>query len=402
MNINEWITKINSVNNNFLINNPDLVNFINLTKSKYLCYQQINLPQSAFKLLNNKDYTLIWDCEFQVFKKPKYINSKLLITEFLDTEVVRCISEIGLVLLININKHIYIAGLFHLGFLNYRFDNNLDNYLPFYDEYMSVLSHNKNKIINIEKKIYPHLILQNIWSNFKKNKDDKMLSKSLIHLTEHFLVKSNKSVLFKLKTLLNELIEYLEVNNMYESENIIKKISVVLKSLIYLKLIKSYHKKVQFKQIMKIYFEDKYIKSILIDVFNHNMIISSFYNLVTSNRGINIIKGGEDIKAIVNHHNMLNYKTYNSSYKIQDIKSIMKSINIIDIAEYNSEIYKKCGSAKLLESYECLINDKDYIHKESNIVSTKILQKFMNNEIRAHNPLVDAYYTLNVFIMFNK
>ena len=33
MNINEWITKINSVNNNFLINNPDLVNFINLTKS---------------------------------------------------------------------------------------------------------------------------------------------------------------------------------------------------------------------------------------------------------------------------------------------------------------------------------------------------------------------------------
>jgi hypothetical protein len=147
-----------------------------------------------------------------------------------------------------------------------------------------------------------------------------MLSKSLIHLTEHFLVKSNKSVLFKLKTLLNELIEYLEVNNRYESENIIKKISVVLKSLIYLKLIKSYHKKVQFKQIMKIYFEDKYIKSILIDVFNHNMIISSFYNLVTSNRGINIIKGGEDIKAIVNHHNMLNYKTYNTFNLLTNIR----------------------------------------------------------------------------------
>jgi len=401
MNINEWITKINSVNNNFLINNPDLVNFINLTKSKYLCYQQINLPQSGHKLLSNKDYTLIWDCEFQVLKKPKYINSKLLITEFLDTEVVRCISELGLILLININKQIYIAGLFHLGFLNNRFDNSLDNYLPFYNEYMSVLSHNKNKIINLEKKIYPHLILESMWSNFKKNKDATMLSKSLINLTKHFLVKSNKSILFKLKTLLNELIEYLEVNNMSESENIIKKVIVALKSLIYLKLIKSYNKKVQFEQIMKIYFEDKYIKSILVDVYNHNMVISSFYNLVINNRGINIIKGGEDIKAIINHYYMLNYKTYNSSYKIQDIKSIIRSINIIDIAEYNSEIYKKCGSAKLLESYECLINDKNYIHEESNKVSTKILNKFMDNEIRAHNPLVDAYYTLNVFVMFN-
>ena len=108
------------------------------------------------------------------------------------------------------------------------------------------------------------------------------------------------------------------------------------------------------------------------------MVISSFYNLVTNNRGINIIKGGEDIKAIINHYYMLNYKTYNSSYKIQNIKSIIKSINTIDIAEYNSEIYKKCGSAKLLESYDCLINDKNYIHEESNRVSTKILNKYVN------------------------
>ena len=50
-----------------------------------------------------------------------------------------------------------------------------------------------------------------------------------------------------------------------------------------------------------------------------------------------------------------------------------------------------CGSAKLYESYICLNNRRKM---ELNMTMKGTVEK-------AHNPLMDAYYTLYVFVHFN-
>jgi hypothetical protein len=106
---------------------------------------------------------------------------------------------------------------------------------------------------------------------------------------------------------------------------------------------------------------------------------------------LNIVKGPADIIAVINHNLFLN-KCHN----------LVSNDNIIDIADYNNKIHEMCYSAKLYESYVCLSKNsiiKNDKYDEALIL--QILKKYMKSDFKPHNPLVDSYYTLQVFIFFN-
>ena len=102
--------------------------------------------------------------------------------------MLRCISELGLVLLLNIKNVIYVGGLLHCSFMNHRF-NKLDEYMPFYHEYMSVSSKTEDKIVKAEQQIFPHLSFMQIWSEFVKDKNANNDIDEIINTTKKQLNK---------------------------------------------------------------------------------------------------------------------------------------------------------------------------------------------------------------------
>jgi hypothetical protein len=156
--------------------------------------------------------------------------------------MIRCISELGLILLLNIKNTIYVAGLFHCGFMNHQFNKNIDQYMPYYHEYMSVSDATEKKIINLELEIYPHMKFMNIWNQFVKHKNEHKLSNNLTEILNNKLLITNKSIFIKFKNQLTTLITLLEKNNknddILQSNDIlvlVHKINNNLKNMIYSK-----------------------------------------------------------------------------------------------------------------------------------------------------------------------
>lgn len=379
MELNSWLTKINNLDNKFLVDKQYLINFIQIVDSKFLTFERYDNYLPNIKQKN--DCIFIWDCEFQVFKTNSSHKKNKIQYEIVNgKKMIRCISEIGLIMLFNIKNKIYLTGLFHISLLNKSFQDT-QYYQPFYHEYLSVNEYSNKKIMAIENKIYPHLIFEKIWSLYKYNNNHKLFQKNIIKLLKNYVLTTNKSVLEKFKNQLNDLINLME--NEADTDKLISKIMTNLKSIIYSATIGQLNKTYEFNKIKSIYLNDYYIKSILLDQEQHHIIINNL-NMVFSN-GLNIVKGLEDIKALQNHNILLN-----EHYK--------KIENIIDIAEYNNKIYQLCGSAKLYESYLCLKNT--FGDPDKNILN--VLKKWMESNFKPHNPLVDAYYTLQVFILYNK
>lgn len=93
-----------------------------------------------------------------------------------------------------------------------------------------------------------------------------------------------------------------------------------------------------------------------------------------------IVKGLEDIKALKNHSLLLKQNS-------------IKLINYFDIAQYNTMLFEKCQSAELEKNFICL--DKLGLTKpflKYNIIDS--------TKMKAHNPLVDAYYTWIIFNIY--
>jgi hypothetical protein len=389
MNINEWLDKINQIDNNYIKSMDNLIKFIKLIEYKYITLQKIEISDKIYKMLNNKKYIFIWDCEFQVFKCPQSYNSNNISYEqYQGKKMIRAIAEIGIILLLNIKNNIYFSGLFHCGFLNKRFAKIVD-YTPFYHEYMSVHSDSEKQIIKLEENIYPHLIFEKIWNDFLFFKDsDKFSNDVLIFIKNNNVLKSEKSIINKFKEQIYDLVSLIEQNQSFDNlEKNISKIINNLKNIIYTKLIKSFKFDNKFKKINNIYLSDKYIKKILLGQELHNNFIKIFNLLISEKDSLNIIKGSEDIKAMINHNIYLN-----------DCYNNVPSNNIIDIAEYNAKIYEICSSAKLYESYICLNKDNS---KDNSSIINELKKYILSSTIKPHNPLNDAYYTLQVFILFN-
>ena len=112
--------------------------------------------------------------------------------------------------------------------------------------------------------------------------------------------------------------------------------------------------------------------------------LNKFINLTNQLFSISylIVKGLEDLKALKNHTLLLH-------------ENYIKLIHIFDISIYNNILFDYCKSAKLEQTYKCLEN--------KNLLND--FQKYLNiisnfTDIKAHNPLVDAYYTFIIFIIF--
>ena len=126
---------------------------------------------------------------------------------------------------------------------------------------------------------------------------------------------------------------------------------------------------------------------------DHKEVLINFVSMIKNKKCLNIIKGFEDLKAINNH--ALLYNCINENIVTNN------KINYVDIADYNDDLYKKCGSAKLYETYLCLMKYK-HLHDENWIkVGDAIIKEYMKLNMKPHNPLVDAYYTLIVYIAYN-
>lgn len=394
MNINTWISNINSIDNNFLLNKQYIISFLELCTSKHLSLTYLDFQPKIKNMLKN-DYIIAWDCEFQTFKATnQFYKCKSIQYEQLGSnKMIRAISELGGVLLFNIKGKIYLAALFQCSFLNNRFNKNMSDYIPFYHEYLSVGSQTEKMIVDIERKLYPHQIFNQAWNKFTKSSDTNTFTKDIVKLLNYKLLRSDKVVFSKFKHQINHLIILLESTSDIYNEHITKAVSKImstLKNIIYTKTIKHYENTQLFKLIYDLYINDDFIKKILIPPNNHNALIYMFNEMVVSSNAINIVKGGEDLKALINHKQLL------SNCK----DNMTKAKNVIDIADYNNNIYTMCSSAKLYESYVCLIDKryqqiKKYHEKTEDRISTYM------NKIKPHNPLVDAYYTLYVYIQYN-
>ena len=406
MNIDQWISKINSMSRSFLLNKQPIVNFINLISSKYLTIMPIQFPHKIISLIKHKEIILIWDCEFQIFKSPNSYKCKKTLFETTNGhKMIRCISEIGLILLFNINNKFYLSGLFHCAFLNLNLTENLSNYTPFYHEYMSVKKISLKKIINIETNIFPHLKFEKMWNHFLKYHDTNLLSQQIVKLRKNNILRANRFVLHTFDKQILLLIPLLESLPPFNNEiiltneitKLINKIIENLKIIIYNNTIGHFKKyRNNFMTINQIYLNDKYIQNILVKIHNHKAVIDNINLIISDVNCLNIVKGPSDITAVINHNLFLN-RCHN----------LVSTNNIIDIADYNSKIYEICSSAKLYESYVCLSNKSNISRSERDQRNNgesyilNHLKKYMSADFKPHNPLVDAYYTLQVFIFFN-
>jgi hypothetical protein len=177
------------------------------------------------------------------------------------------------------------------------------------------------------------------------------------------------------KLLINEkeLFTNNKILNKYKIKNK-KKIKFMIKGYDLFKMDKEYE---LFKQNIKLILNDPDVINRQIKYEEQNNFIK-LTNKIFSESYL-IVKGLEDIKALKNHSSLLKLK-----YEMLD--------NYYDIAVHNDIIFKKCNSAELEKSYQCL--DKLNLTKPYDSY-LKIIEDF--TKLKAHNPLVDAYYTWVIF-----
>lgn len=133
-----------------------------------------------------------------------------------------------------------------------------------------------------------------------------------------------------------------------------------------------------FIKIMNNVFNDKEYKKRLIKEDKEFMKITN----ILFNQSYLIVKGKEDFKAI------------NNQLKLLKIKALPFD-NYFDIAIYNQLLFKKCDSAELEKSYQCLEKlNIDYSFNEY----IEFIEKF--TKLKAHNPLVDSYMTWVIYNVF--
>ena len=375
MNLNQWILKIKNINNNFFNKKDDLIDVLKKSNFVHFFLVQVNVNSKIYELINNYDYIAIWDCEFQNFKSnindTTFIYNKLLIGN-----IIKLISEIGIIILIKPKTIVYFGAILHLNFVNKKF-TSLNNYLPIYSDYMSVTSSTRVEIKNIEKSIYPHLIFNKIWKKYELTKNKKIFKAEIIRK-----LFKNITINKKLQELFYDLLNI--INTDKKSNEIINNITNELKKKIYISLINTLPNNHKYKTILNLYLSDVYVKNTIIKNNNHANIIKSLNLMMSHEKCLNIIKGNTDIDALYNHTRILN-------------NSIVSINNIIDIANYNNVIYETCGSAKLYESYICLYNIRNSI----DLTIEKLIKESIADNFVPHNPLIDAYYTLQIFILFN-
>jgi hypothetical protein len=283
-------------------------------------------------------------------KYNKLTNLKYIISfdiEFLkysvDNRQIQTIHELG-GLLLEKKEAWYLMYIFHFNLIPIY--KNIKQYYLLTSSYNTVSEDTLKKVIEIEKKLLPENIIKSLddINILKTNKIIKryLPSKILINPDFNFIKKKIGKIKHQIKGSDLNGIEY---------ELFKKSIELILND----------HDSLS-RQIK----ECDQIKFLNLT----NKLFSKSYL---------IVKGLEDIKAFKNHLLLLKQNS-------------TKLVNYFDIARYNEMLFKKCNSAELEKTFICLENLKltnNYDKfKEIIMIFTKM---------KAHNPLVDAYYTWIIF-----
>jgi hypothetical protein len=255
---------------------------------------------------------------------------------------VQTIHEMGGIILFKKKNIWYLVCIFHFNLI--PIIKNIKQYYLLTSQYNTVSNETYQKLIENEKKILPENNISNILNN-------KIIKRYLSNKKIKLLIKNNDpEILLKKLSKIKYMIKGYDLN---ESEYIL------------------------FKNNIDLILNDSVVKSREIKQENQNKFIK-LTNILFSKAYL-IIKGLEDIKALRNHSLMLN-------------EISLKLINYFDIAIYNNYFFKSCNSAELEKSY--LYLDKLKLTKPYD----NYLKKIKNfSELKAHNPLIDAYYTWIIF-----
>ena len=265
---------------------------------------------------------------------------------------VQTINEMGGIVFLKINNEWYLHAIFHLNLV--PIIKNINQYYLLTSNYNTISKTTFNKVINNEKLLLPEYKINE--NNYKKI----LLKDPIINLyikpkEIKLLLKKDYEIIKKKVEKIKFMIKGNDLVNLPNEYNIfIKNINLILND-----------KKVKKRQIIK---TNEFIK------LTNKLFSISFL----------IVKGLEDIKALKNHTILLQQK-------------YILLTNFFDIAIYNELLFNKCNSAKLEETYFCLekmnlINDYEKYYN--------IINKFI--EFKAHNPLVDSYYTFIIFMILYK
>lgn len=299
----------------------------------------IELP--FFNIETEYKYVIIFDIEFLKYK----INNKQI----------RSIHEMGGILLIKENNIWYLKCIFHVNLP--PLETNPDKLYLLTSTYNTLYYCNNIKVQKLENEL---LIYNQIINN-------KNLSNSEIFN----LIKNDNiaNIYFK---------KYIKKFNKTNINVILKHLNKI-KHIIFGNDIKKYNREYNlFLQITNIILNDPL-------VINRTISNDKLFLQLTNELFIQsflIVKGGEDIKALKLHSLLLNIKSYNFNY--------------FDIAQYNNNLFSKCNSAELEKSFICLQN-LNLTQKYDEYF--QIIKKFTN--CKAHNPLIDAYYTWIIYNIYN-
>lgn len=296
-----------------------------------------NSISNVFNKLTKLNYIMSFDVEF-----IRYV---------IKYNQVQTIHELGGILFNKVDNNWYLHSIFHVNLI--PLINNINQYYLLTSNYNTTTNKTTNKLIENEKILLPN-------NKINENNIEEILSNDPI--IKLYIDAKTIDILIK-------------NNNINDIMKKIEKIKYMIKGYDLLKLPKEYN---LFIENINLILND-------IDVKNRQINDSKKFIKLTNQLFLQsylIVKGMEDIKALKNHTILLGEKYNNITH-------------YYDIAKYNNILFKICNSAQLEKTYKCLENmnlTNDY-NKYLDIIN-----EF--TEMKAHNPLVDAYYTFIIFIVF--
>lgn len=319
---------------------------------------QNNILNDWLNIISNKKIIKIKldDNISMVFNKITTLNYIISFDiEFLRYDIkykqIQTINEMGGIIFIKINDIWYLDSIFHLNLL--PLIKNINQYYLLTSNSNTTSENTYNKIIKNEKILLPEYKIN------KNNYKTVLLKDPIINL---YLKKEQIKVLLK-------------SNNYDNIKNKLEKLKYMIKGYDLIKLPKQYK---LFVKNINLILNDTDVK------FRQIIETNKFINLTNKLFSMSylIVKGLQDIKAIKNHTILLK-------------ENHIELNNYFDISKYNKILFDKCNSAKLENTFLCLykMNLLNDYNKYYNIIN-----EF--TEMKAHNPLVDAYYTFIIFIVF--
>lgn len=322
-----------------------LEDWIQLIPNKLFLSIKINENLNEIYNKLNQQYIIIFDVEFLKFK----INFKQIQT----------IHEMGGIILVKENNNWYLKYIFHINMP--LLQNNHNNLYLLTSTYNTLTDENTKKVKEIEEEllIHPKLVDKQNLSN-----------ESIIEI-----IKNNKlSKLYLNNKKIKKLLQIKKKNY----DKFIKELGRI-KYLVYgndLVRFKKEHK--LFLEITNIILNDSTAKSRTIDKpYEFIKLTNELFS-----KSFLIIKGIEDIKALKNHSLLLNLRSYTN-------------FKYFDISKYNNILFNKCDSAELEKTFICL--EKMNLTQKYN-ECYEIIKTFTKE--KAHNPLVDSYYTWIIYNIF--